>query len=88
MTTGQPRKCIRCSYDQTAAAAEDRKRGLLPSVRTMLLVDGHWCESFGHWGIWWGGGFIRGGHGRAPALYWVCDHCRAPTEAVEKIEKG
>jgi hypothetical protein len=54
----------------------------------MLLVDGHWCESFGHWGIWWGGGFIRGGHGRAPALYWVCDHCRAPTEAVEKIEKG
>jgi hypothetical protein len=86
--SGQPRKCVRCSYSQTAVAAEDRERGLPPSVRTMLLVDGHWCDSYGHWCLWWGGSFIRGGHGPAPELYWVCELCRVPREAVQKIEKG
>jgi hypothetical protein len=86
--TGQPRKCVRCSYDQRAVATEDRERGLPPRVRTMLLVDGQWCHAFGHWSVWWGGGFIRGGHGPAAEQYWVCKHCRAPTEAVQKTEKG
>jgi hypothetical protein len=83
----KPGECVRCGYSQLEDLAKRRARGLAggPS-KVMLLVDRH-VQHEGRWGAWRGGKFIRGGRSEGE-LYWVCEHCHAPGEAIQVVEKG
>jgi hypothetical protein len=81
-------KCVRCDYSQADDAEAKRARGLDPPfLRVMLLVDKHVLHE-GRWGTWQGEVFIRGGGRSGVAPYWVCEHCHAPGEAIQRVEKG
>jgi hypothetical protein len=73
--------CTRCGFDIETAE-------YVPSTQHMLLVDKHVQDAQGRWGTWQGGKFIRGGgrSGRGEP-YWVCGHCHAPGEAIQKVVK-
>jgi hypothetical protein len=81
-------KCVRCDYSQADDAKKKRARGLDPPpfLRVMLFVDKH-VRHQGRWGNWQGSKFIRGGRS-GDELYWACDHCHAPGEAIQLVEKG
>jgi hypothetical protein len=70
--TETPKPCVRCGYDGEA--------GLIG--RVMLLVDKHERGPDG-WGTWRGGKFFRGASSGSP-LYWVCERCHAPGEAIQQ----